>query len=97
MLFLLSELGTIDSDLLERCAAHPDAKGRTRRYIARSSAELYPDRPDLRKHHEPLRDGWLVATNLNNGLKKKVMLLAVQIAGLTYGENGDVMWGSDES
>ena len=49
MVIILRELATADPTFLERCSQHSDAQGRTRRYIARTAEELYPDRPDLRE------------------------------------------------
>jgi predicted type IV restriction endonuclease len=89
MVIVLSELAKSDPSFLERCSQHPDAQGRKRRYIARTPEELYPDRDDLRDMRESLPGGWLVATNLNNVLKKTIIRLAAEVAGLTFGK--DVM------
>ena len=89
MVIVLSELAKSDPSFLERCSEHPDAQGRKRRYIARTPEELYPDRDDLRDMRESLPGGWLVATNLNNVLKKTIIRLAAEVAGLTFGK--DVM------
>jgi len=48
MVIVLPELAKTDPLFLERCSQHPDVQGRKRRYIARTSEELYPDREDLR-------------------------------------------------
>lgn len=87
MVIVLSELAKSDSSFLERCSQHPDAQGRKRRYIARTPEELYPDRDDLRDMRESLPGGWLVATNLNNVLKKTIIRLAAEVAGLTFGKD----------
>jgi len=87
MVIVLRELATGDPTFLERCSQHPDAQGRKRRYIARTAEELYPDRQDLRDMRESLPDGWLVATNLNNVLKKTIIRLAAEVAGLTFGKD----------
>lgn len=87
MLIVLRELDTADSTLLQKYAIHSDAQGQTRRYIARTTAELYPNRPDLWRHHEQLPGGWLVATNLNNELKLKIVRLASKLAGLNLGKD----------
>lgn len=87
MVIVLRELAHADPAFLERCSQHPDAQGRKRRYIARTPEELYPDREDLRDMHEQLPDGWLVATNLNNVLKKTIIRLAAEVAGLTFGKD----------
>lgn len=87
MVIVLRELAKTDASFLERCSQHPDAQGRKRRYIARTAEELYPDREDLREMHESLPGGWLVATNLNNVLKKTIIRLAAEVAGLTFGKD----------
>jgi predicted type IV restriction endonuclease len=87
MVIVLRELAKNNPSFLERCSQHPDAQGRKRRYIARSPEELYPDREDLREMHETLPDGWFVATNLNNVLKKTIIKLATKVAGLTFGKD----------
>jgi len=82
MVTVLRKLANSDPSFLERCAQHPDASGKKRRYIARTPEELYPHREDLRDLHEKLPGGWLVATNLNNDYKRKIIDLAAQTAGL---------------
>jgi NTP pyrophosphatase (non-canonical NTP hydrolase) len=87
MVIVLRELAKADRSFLDRCSQHPDAQGRKRRYIARTAEELYPDREDLREMKESLPDGWLVATNLNNVLKKTIVRLAAEVAGLKFGQD----------
>jgi hypothetical protein len=87
MVIALRELATEDASFLQRCAQHPDAQGRKRKYIAQTPEELYPDRPDLREFRENLPGGWFVATNLNNGLKKSIIRLAAEVAGLNFGKD----------
>ena len=36
---------------------------------------------------EALPGGWLVATNLNNMLKKNIIRLAAEVAGLSFGKD----------
>ena len=81
MVTVLRTLADSDSSFLERCAQHPAAAGRKRRYIARTPEELYPKRPDRHLDHERLPGGWLVATHLSNNLKRRVIDLAAEIAG----------------
>lgn len=87
MVIVLRELAKSDPSFLERCSQHPDAQGRKRRYIARTPEELYPDREDLREMRDTLPGGWLVATNLNNVLKKTIIRLAAEVAGLKFGKD----------
>ena len=87
MVIVLSELAKTDSSFLERCSRHPGFQGRTRRYIARTPQELYPGRPDLRDCRSTLPGGWLVATNISNREKEKIIRLATEVAGLTYGKD----------
>ena len=87
MVIVLRELAKGDPTFLERCSQHPDAQGRKRHYIARTPEELYPDREDLRVCREPLPGGWFVATNINNILKRTILKLAAEVAGLTFGKD----------
>jgi hypothetical protein len=87
MVIVLRELAKGDPTFLERCSQHPDAQGRKRRYIAQTPEELYPDREDLRDMRESLTGGWFVATNLNNVLKKTIIRLATEVAGLSFGKD----------
>jgi hypothetical protein len=87
MVIVLRQLAKDDPSFLERCSQHPDAQGRKRRYIARTPEELYPDREDLREMRESLPGGWFVATNLNNVLKKSIVKLAAEVAGLVFGKD----------
>lgn len=85
MVTVLTQLSKGDPTFLQRCSQHPDCSGRKRRYIAKSVEEMYPDRPDLREMHEVLPGGWMVATNLNNVLKKSIIRAATEVAGLKFG------------
>ena len=85
MTIVLRELAIADAGLLECCAQHPSNQGRKRRHIARTLAELYPDRPDLRDQHEVLPGGWFVGTNISNEQKAKVIELAASCANLKLG------------
>lgn len=87
MVIALRELSHSDPTFLQRCSQHPYCSGRKRRYIAQTPEELYPDRPDLREMHDTLPGGWLVATNLNNQLKKAIIRAATEVAGLTFGSD----------
>lgn len=84
---LAKTLAKTDASFLDRCSQHRDAQGRKRRYIARTPEELYPDREDLREMREELPGGWLVATNINNVLKKTIIRLATEVAGLSFGKD----------
>ncbi len=87
MVLVLSELAKADSTFLQRCSRHPAFQGRKRRYIAQSSADLFPGRPDLIRMHSELPDGWVVGTNLNNRLKMKIIKGATEVAGITFGRD----------
>jgi predicted type IV restriction endonuclease len=84
-LLILRKLAESDPSFLSRCAAHPDNFGRKRAYIAKTTEELFPDRPDLRSKHETIADGWLLNTNVNNGIKEQVVKLACDVASLKFG------------
>lgn len=84
---LLRELANEDKSFLERCSQRSEIQGRKRQYIARTAEELYPDRPDLREYRESLPGGWFVSNNLNNALKKSIMKVACEVAGLVFGKD----------
>lgn len=87
VVIVLRELAKKDPTFLQRCSQHPDNRGRKRTYIARTPEELYPDREDFHELHNSLPGGWLVATNLNNVLKKSIMRMAAEVAGLSFGQD----------
>jgi predicted type IV restriction endonuclease len=87
MLIVLRELAQKDPSFLQRCYQHPDNRGRKRAYIAPTSEELFPGRPDLSVYRESLPDGWFVSTNINNILKKSIMRMATEVAGLNFGSD----------
>lgn len=87
MVMVLAKLAEADPTFLQRCSQHPDCYGKKRKYIARKAEELYPDRPDLREFNAVLPGGWLVATNLNNQLKRSIIKAATQVADLIYGKD----------
>lgn len=85
MTIVLRELAKMNLGFLERCYHDPRNAGRKRRHIARSLNELYPDRPDLRNHHERLPGGWFVGTNISNLQKRNVIRMAAECADLKIG------------
>jgi len=55
--------------------------GRTRRYLARESSELYPDRPDLcRDYSVRLEPGWWLSTNHSRRTIARIIESAVTVA-----------------
>ena len=84
-LFVLREMAKRDPSFLARCAGHPENFGRNRTWIAKTAEELFPERADLRELHEEISDGWLLNTNFNNPIKKKVLRIACEVAGVTFG------------
>lgn len=95
MLAVLTELAHRDSGFLARCAEHPNNQGRTRRYIARSREELYPERPDLQQEaSSALPGGWFIGTNMNNLLKQSILRMAAEVAGLRFGHDLTVQFGA---
>ena len=87
MVFILSELAKADPTFLSRCYQHRGFRGKKRRYVAQRPAELYPDRPDMIDQHEVLPGGWVVGINLNNKSKMRILKLAAEVAGLTFGRD----------
>jgi len=78
-------LSVRDVSFLERFASRPK-HGRTRRYLARSPAELYPGRPDLAAaHFSKLKSGWFVGTNVSRAQIQRIAEMACEVARLRFG------------
>jgi hypothetical protein len=76
-----------DATILERFASLPK-HGRTRRYIARNSNDLYPGRPDLvRDHSMQLTSGWWLSTNHSHATIERIIEMACDVAHLKYGKD----------
>lgn len=87
MIGIFKALAISDPDFAEKCHAHPANVGNIRTYVASSTAELYPGRPDLEEFSAEFTPGWFVATNLSNNMKEKVIRMAISVAGLTENVN----------
>ncbi|MHB1655270.1 MAG: type I restriction endonuclease [Burkholderiales bacterium] len=76
-----------DAGILERFAALPK-HGRTRRYLARNSNDLYPGRPDLVSEYSiQLKSGWWLSTNHSRATIERIIEMACDIAHLKYGKD----------
>lgn len=84
MVIVLRELAKRDPSFLEKCSRHPNMRGHSRKYIARTPEELYPDSPSLRDLRQALPGGWFVLTDINNHQKKAIIKIAAEVAGLTW-------------
>ena len=82
---VLRKFAELDTTFLERFDALP-LHGRTRRFVARTPRELYPDREDLaRDYTHELTPGWWVGTNYGSDQIEKIIKMASDVAGLSYG------------
>lgn len=85
MVQLFEVLARQDSTFLERFASRPK-HGKKRRFVARSPAELYPDRPDLgEEHSRRLSGGWWIGVNYSRENIEKIIIMACEVAGLDFG------------
>ena len=66
--------------------------GRTRRFIARSPEELYPNSPQYKNMNESLPGGWFVATDNGSAQKKEFIKIASEVAGLKFGRDIVIDW-----
>lgn len=66
--------------------------GKTWSFYLSAEQNSYEERRvyKLRDLYEQLPGGWLVATNLNNVLKRTIIKLAAEVAGLTFGHDVNV-------
>jgi hypothetical protein len=72
-------------DFLEKFA---DEQARSRRFIAKSPADLYLRSPALaRSHAKPLADGWFFDTNLSTDQVSRRVRIAARLCGLRYGKD----------
>jgi predicted type IV restriction endonuclease len=61
--------------------------GKKRRYLAASKEELYSGRPDLAENcSHQLRSGWWLGTNASKAAIEKLIQMACDVAGVTYGQ-----------
>jgi hypothetical protein len=76
-----------DPSFLERFAARPK-HGRTRRYLARTSNELYPGNPHLAAEYSvECNPGWFLGTNLSHSGIERVIIMACEVAGIEFGRD----------
>lgn len=63
------------------------AKGRTRNHIARTPADVYPNRPDLIHTVVELNPGWFIGTNIANREKHRIVKAACEACGIAFGRD----------
>lgn len=79
---VLETLTARDPSFPERFASLPK-HGRTRRYLSRSSDDLYPGRPDLaRDHSRKLSSGWWLSTNHSRATIRKIIEMACHVSSI---------------
>ena len=84
---VLCELHRADPTFFQQFSRHPANRGRKHRFVAQSSEDLFPDRPDLRRRHRRLSDNWLLSTYMDNRRKKAIVQAAAEVAGLKFGKD----------
>ena len=92
MVLVLRELQRSNPDFLPRLSQHPRCQGRTRRFIAQSPEELYPNSPQYKNMNESLPGGWFVATNNSSAQKKAFIEIASEVAGFKFGRDIVIDW-----
>lgn len=87
MISVFEALSALDPSFQERFTSLPK-HGRTRRYLSRSSEDLYPGRPDLcREYSEQLRSGLWISTNHSKATIRRIIEIACDVAGLQFGSD----------
>jgi len=61
--------------------------GKTRNYLAKTKAQLYPGKPQFQKLSHPLPGGWWLATHCSNRTKVRWIKHACKVAGLEFGKD----------
>lgn len=79
-------LGRYDRRFFEKFAALPK-HGRTRRYLARDKEALYPGHPELQPQSVEVGDGWWLATHSSSAMKERMIAMACEVSGLTFGKD----------
>ena len=77
---ILGVLAARDPSKLEALAQA--VQGRSRNHVARTTAEIYPSRPDLARAEE-FAPGWLVGLNVSNQQKMSILRAACDVFGLS--------------
>ena len=84
---VLEQLSHSDPEFLARFASRPK-HGRTRRFVAKVKEDLYPNKPDLiLNYSHQLSSGWWMGTNYSKVQIEKILQMAAEVAGLTYGKD----------
>jgi hypothetical protein len=70
------------------------ARGYSRTYVARSTAQLFPGKPPgwASKFSRSLIDGWMIDTNLNRPRIASLLRIAAAAAGLSWGLDVQIYW-----
>jgi hypothetical protein len=79
---ILTKIAQLHPDKMESIAEA--VRGRSRNHIARTPAEIYPDRPDLARAAEIAPD-WMVGLNIANREKMRIIREACRVIGLEFG------------
>ena len=85
-------LAGLDDTFLERFASLPK-HGRTRRYLAKNSSDLYPGRPDLVDYSIEFKPGWWLGTNYSRAAIERIIKMACDVAHLIYGKDLQTNFG----
>jgi negative regulator of replication initiation len=85
MIAILNRLARQHVNFFEMLTAR--VRGRTRNHLARSRAEVYPERPDLVRYVREVVPGWFIGCNIANREKKRILRAACELSGLTYGRD----------
>ncbi len=82
---VFSRFAEMDPDFCRRYSEN--YYGRSRKYVARSRNELYPEKPKLRSAALPLPNGWYIGTNISTENKIQRIREACTVMGLTFGQD----------
>ncbi|HEX7576097.1 MAG TPA: hypothetical protein VF360_06930 [Candidatus Methanoperedens sp.] len=88
---IIEKLSSLDSTFLTRFASRKH--GRSRRYIAQNRDELYPGRKDFTHMSSQLSSGWFIGKNYAPVTIEKIIKMACEVAGISYGHDLIVFLG----
>lgn len=91
---LLRKLWAEFPDRRDEMAKTMGSRELTRRYVAKTRADLFPGQPEAwaQRYSRMLVDGWYVDTNLNRERMRRILPPAVAAAGLRWGQDVKTYW-----
>ncbi len=86
LIYILKYFASRDNNFLERFAEK--APGRRRNHISKVRSQVYPAKPELEIYTtDDLGGGWWLGTNIANREKERLIKIACEVAGFSFGRD----------